>query len=164
MHLHHILSLAAAFGLVSGAGRWNGRAPVQYCIDASAQHLTNEIRWAAWTWSRESGLPTIETGDCLASRTIAYSLAMTDPFAAYAMFPNGPEPLAGDVKLHGLIDWRGQAYPRLIPVLLHETGHSYGMLHSTRYGDIMFDPPADRQYWLSPEDRRQLRSIYGESK
>lgn len=112
---------------------WPGREPIRYCIDSSAEKWRPQITGSFMVWVNLTNLPWMETKDCTGYRTITYRsipyLTKYDGFAYYP-FPLFVEPVAGDIYLNEtLVD--------PTPVLLHETGHAFGMGESWEEVGVM---------------------------
>lgn len=170
---------AALFALTIGAQNpayipvWQGREALQYCIDPALEPLRSEIRYAFWTWAAQTGLPYAETRDCGEPRTIAYRLGAGIPMSTLGITgyppvrlpeeqaPDGSRP-AGDVVLNGIVPWTTQ--PGMgelaMAVLLHETGHAFGLGHSADPQDVMFPMIQIDHIALSLRERATVRFLY----
>jgi hypothetical protein len=142
---------------------WSGREPLRYCIDASATSYAPEIRYAFWTWKQLITLPAYEWGDCTAARTITYRAAPIGPWGlGFFPHPFYPEPIAGDVYLNSGIPWLEHPGARqyLLPVLLHETGHAFGLPESGLPEDLMNPNVQPNRFYPSPNEVRRIRCLY----
>lgn len=168
-----ILAVAAStFGQVVDnppfVPRWNGLEPVKFCIDAPMEIYRPEILSALWVWQRETTQTIMaETRDCLAPRTIAVRLAQDGTKMdrlAVTLYPAPMyrEPEAGDIWIDRNVDWSAPANRRLLfALLIHEVGHSLGMVHYYESDSVMFpniDPAKTALYQL---ERRMFRCLYG---
>lgn len=152
---------------------WQGRDPVLYCIDPAIEPLRPEILYAFWTWAAQTGLRYAETKDCRAPRTIAYGLGSgmppgtlgTGSFPAYQtpeeQAPDGRRP-AGDVLLNDAIPWTAEPGLRdlALPLLLHETGHAFGMGESAHPEEVMYPVIQQGRIALTTRERATIRFLY----
>lgn len=147
--------------------RWVGPAPVQFCIDGSELEVYRpEILAALWVWQKEtSQVVMAETRDCLAPRTIAIRLSQkntTMQTLGVSMYPAPmyQEPVAGDVYLNREVDW-SKNRQLLFALLIHELGHSLGMVHYYCEDCVMFPNIDPTRTTLSSLERRMFRCLYG---
>lgn len=120
---------------------WQGHEPIQFCIEASMESYRAEATAAFMFWADLAGLPHKETRDCTEVRTVAYRLSVLPGNLGVGMYPPPliAEPHAGDVQISSGIRWElPENKPLLMTVLLHETGHAFGMGESRFADDIMF--------------------------
>ena len=136
---------------------WAGREPVQYCIGGEMEPYREQVVYSFFAWAARTGLYARETRDCAAPRTLAYRLQPLDTFRGIGMYPPPliVEPWAGDVWLDSGRDWGGRDRPLLVPTLLHETGHAFGMGHSAR---------TDTESVMNPNLRPANVSLFAEDK
>lgn len=141
---------------------WMGREPIQYCISGEMEPYREQVTFAFFAWASRTGLYARETHDCSAPRTVAYRMQPLDTFMGIGMYPPPliVQPWAGDVWLDTRRDWGGRDLPLLIPTLLHETGHAWGMGHSWRPESVMNPNPRPGVIALAAEDRRLIGCLY----
>ena len=99
----------------------------------------------------------------------------SDNILAFAYFP-GQGDVSGDVHINDNWDWQpgvhlsNAAQPPLIPVMIHEFGHSLGLRHDTiaesmgkemMYPTINLGKPLNK---LGPRDVERIQNRYGERK
>lgn len=144
---------------------WQGREPIKFCVDRSMEPYRAEVIRAFLLWGIHTGLPLMETWDCTSARTVAYRLgSCSGGLQSGCTIPPGlfPEPGAGDVYLDYQTPWWHPVYrPILLDVLLHETGHAFGMGESRVEGEVMypfFAPPHHTD--LTEWEKRLTRCLY----
>jgi hypothetical protein len=146
---------------------WPGSDPIRYVIDATADPYRPEIVAALRAWGQE--LPSgvfLEVKDPAWHRTIVFRVSAFgagNAFLAMSMYPPPliAEPWAGDVTINSDAGWqRAEMRPLLLPLLLHEIGHSLGMGHSWFTDSVMFPNISPANVRLSATDRRLIRCLY----
>lgn len=120
---------------------WPGREPLRFCLDRSIEPYRPLVVTAFWRWKWLVGLEARETRDCGGPRTIAYRLGEVSPPAmglAFGPPPSFAEPQAGDIMISNRGQWDLQA-DMLQWLLLHETGHAFGLGESEE-GEGLMNP------------------------
>lgn len=166
------MKLLLTFGLLFQANPpyipiWAGREPIQYCISGEMESYREQATFAFFQWASHTGLYARETRDCAAPRTVAYRMQLVEGHLGLAMYPPPlhAEPAAGDVWIDNRQDWGGGARPLLVPMLLHETGHAFGMGHSVRPDSVMEPTMRAERTALGAPDRWTIGCLYlGECK
>jgi len=88
---------------------------------------------------------------------------------AQAWFP-GQGPISGDVEINDNWDWVTHAlkgdigHPPLVPILIHEFGHSLGLRHNVTQMDSIMYPSFNlgkKKNDLNDNDRERIQSRYG---
>ncbi len=74
-------------------------------------------------------------------------------------FPSNPEPIAGDMHLNDALAWRIGSNVDLFSVALHEAGHTLGLGHSDKPGDVMY-PYYQMHTGLLPDDIQAAQELY----
>ena len=74
--------------------------------------------------------------------------------------PPNPEPLAGDMHLDDDERWQVGANTDLYSVVLHETGHALGLVHTDNPADVMY-PYYRLQTHLGAGDIANVQAMYG---
>lgn len=74
--------------------------------------------------------------------------------------PPNPEPLAGDMHLDSDERWQVGANTDLFSVVLHETGHALGLMHTDNPADVMY-PYYRLQTQLGAGDIAVVQAMYG---
>lgn len=74
--------------------------------------------------------------------------------------PPNPESVAGDMHLDDDERWQVGAYTDLFSVVLHETGHSLGLVHTDDPSDVMY-PYYRMHTTLGPGDVSIVQGFYG---
>lgn len=141
---------------------WMGREPIQYCISGEMEPYREQVVYSFFAWASRTGLYARETRDCSAPRTVAYRMQPMDTYSGIGMYPPPliVEPWAGDVWLDSKRDWGGGARPLLIPTLLHETGHAWGMGHSLRPESVMNPDLRPNRVMLDSLEKRAIEYLY----
>lgn len=86
--------------------------------------------------------------------------ARSDSYVAYTYYPSSTT-LGGDSFLATNITLYIGSYPDLYSVMLHETGHSLGMAHSTLSTAVMYPTIMGVYTGLSSDDIAGIQAIYG---
>ena len=153
---------SAQFQNPSWIPAWQGKDPIRYCIAPEAEKFRPEIVNAFWTWKLTfRSVPAYETRDCEGPRTIAYRLVPLWGWIGTAMYPYPlfPEPHAGDVWISNFVDWNRNR-TLLAAVLIHETGHAFGLGESRDPQDVMYPFVNARRLWPSFSERRRMVCLY----
>jgi len=144
--------------LLMGDG-WDGPGRGGADLNYTFVHLTEklpadsakaEIVSAFSEWAKYAKLTFTPVDDKNAARTVAVLFASGDhgdgypfdgPFGILAHtfypFPLNREPIAGDMHFDADENWKIGASVDLYSIALHETGHSLGLGHSEKPGDVM---------------------------
>lgn len=84
----------------------------------------------------------------------------SDGYAAYTYYPSSTT-LGGDQFLATNVTFYIGSYPDLYSVLLHETGHSLGLAHSTLSTAVMYPTIMGVYNGLTGDDIAGIQAIYG---
>lgn len=144
---------------------WQGGEPVQFCVDGSMEQYRSEVVRAVLLWGVHTGLPLVETRDCMAPRTVAYRLGSCSGGLQAGCTVNPglfPEPGSGDVYIDYQTPWRLPVYrPFLLDILLHETGHAFGMGESRVEEEVMFPFLGPVHHTdLTEREKKMMRCLY----
>ena len=144
--------------------RWEGVAPLWYWVEQALAPLKTEVVLGITTWARElTMLKVFETQFPGGPRTIRVRLQPLVGVLGLAFYPPEliKEPEAGDVILNSSVDWFASSNrPLLLPLMIHEAGHSFGMGHSYLPESVMFPNITPGKVNLSRIDRWQFRALY----
>jgi hypothetical protein len=136
-----------------------------------AQAAEAEILRAFTEWAKVVQVSFALSDNPNGNQTIAILFATGEhgdgyPFSGTAVlahtfypFPVNPEPIAGDMHLNDAQTWQIGTGIDLSSIALHEAGHSLGLGHSDKPGDVMY--PYYRMHTvLLPDDIGAVQQLY----
>lgn len=139
---------------------WGGYLGISVCVEGTAAAWRPDVLWAFNSWRVLTRVAGTEVVDCARERTVAYRESGLSGALGVGAYPPPliMEPWAGDVWIA-----RGLEPELRRAVLLHETGHAFGLPDSLDTRDVMHPDVARwRRMELSSSEHRMMGCLYRE--